>query len=325
MDDFSTSTLTQSKQEYTIRLLNILTPHILEGLQSIFEEADKLCVENGEAEKYLMTFQNFLSRIPQWNNVIIETERKRIVERSGCRHLEDLVTCTHILQLKLLTAIRVGTKQKKIDISIPSLDTFLHQVYIHTARTVWKNVYLFERDRTTQMQQNRHKLETLIQECIMNAIRDNIPVESILSQYLEETTEYNVTETLEEKVVAEPAGTVQAIDAQVAQEVSKVAPAPTPAPPAVQTATPWIPAPDPTKHLETEALLTSSSSSITDPANANANANVNEEDFRIKIGDMTEAPVLEVQTLSEPAPPAADPHAITLLPDLLLDDIEVLT
>jgi hypothetical protein len=112
-------------------------------------------------------------------------------------------------------------------------------------------------------------------------------------------------------VVAEPAGPVQAIDAQVAQEVSKVVPAP--APPA--TATPWIPAPDPTKHLETEALLTSSFS---------APAAAEEEDFRLKIGDMTEAPVLEVQTLSEPAPPAADPHAMTLLPDLLLDDIEVL-
>ena len=35
-----------------------------------------------------MTFQNLLSRIPKWNAVIIETERKRIIERSGCNYLE---------------------------------------------------------------------------------------------------------------------------------------------------------------------------------------------------------------------------------------------
>ena len=34
-------------------------------------------------------------------------------------NLEDLVTCVHIIQLKILTAMRVGQKQKKIDINIP--------------------------------------------------------------------------------------------------------------------------------------------------------------------------------------------------------------
>jgi hypothetical protein len=33
---------------------------------------------------------------------------------------------------------------KKIDISIPDLDTFVHKVYIHTARKCYSNVYLFD-------------------------------------------------------------------------------------------------------------------------------------------------------------------------------------
>ena len=41
----------------------------------------KLCIENDEENKYLMTFQNLLSTIPNWNNTIIETERKREREK----------------------------------------------------------------------------------------------------------------------------------------------------------------------------------------------------------------------------------------------------
>jgi hypothetical protein len=114
MDDFNVGSLHESKNEWGARLLTIVTPLIIEGFKSIFEEANKLCRENNETEKYLMTFQNFVSRIPKWNPTIIENERKRICDRSGCGYLEDLVTCVHIIQLKLLTAMRAGNKQKKI-------------------------------------------------------------------------------------------------------------------------------------------------------------------------------------------------------------------
>ena len=61
-----------------------------------------------------MTFQNFLTRVPKWNQEIIDNEAKRIVEQSKCNYLEDLLTCVHITQLKVLTSIRVATKQKKL-------------------------------------------------------------------------------------------------------------------------------------------------------------------------------------------------------------------
>ena len=114
MDDFNVSSLHESRNEWSARLVTILTPLIIDGYKSILEEAIKLCKENGEMDKYLMTFQNFISRIPKWNATIIEVERKRICEKSGCSYLEDLVTCVHIIQLKILTTMRVGHKQKKL-------------------------------------------------------------------------------------------------------------------------------------------------------------------------------------------------------------------
>jgi hypothetical protein len=149
-----------------------------------------------------MTFQNLLSRVPKWNSVIVEEERKRIIERSGCNYLEDLITCVHIIQLKVLTSIRVGNKQKKIDISIPKLDHFIHKVYIHVARKVYMNVYLFEKNiNPLQVQKNNRELETIIQECILTSIRESIPTEAIIRAYMDESVEQDeevIIENLDE-------------------------------------------------------------------------------------------------------------------------------
>jgi len=204
MDDFNVSSLHESKNEWGARLLTILTPLIIEGLKSIFEESYKLCRTNNEDEKYLMTFQNFISRIPKWNPSVIEQESKRIVEKSRCSYLEELITCVHIIQLKLLTSMRVGQKQKKIDINIPKLDDFVHKTYIHVARKIYKNVYLFELNiPPLQTQKNNRELEIIIQECILNTIRDSIPIENILKVYMDETVEEDVTEEIKEEVLEE--------------------------------------------------------------------------------------------------------------------------
>jgi len=207
MDDFVISNLHESRNEWCSRLVSIFTPLVNEGIRSIFNESWKLCLDNNEANKYLMTFQNLLSRVPKWNNVIVEEERKRIIERSGCNYLEDLITCVHIIQLKVLTCIRVGNKQKKIDITIPKLDNFIHKVYIHVARKIYTNVFLFEKNiNPLQMQKNNREFEIIIQECILMAIRDSIPTESIIRAYMEESMEQ------EEEVFIEP----------VPEEVEKV-------------------------------------------------------------------------------------------------------
>ena len=205
MDDFNISTLHESRNEWSARLISILTPLIIDGYKSILDEAIKLCKENNEMEKYLMTFQNFITRVPKWNQTIIENERKRICDKSGCAYLEDLITCVHIIQLKILTVMRVGQKQKKIDINIPKLDDFIHKVYIHVARKLYKNVYLFELNVSPlQIQKHNREMETIVQECILNSLRESVPVEAILKAYMDETMEEDVVEEVKEEYIQQP-------------------------------------------------------------------------------------------------------------------------
>ena len=202
MDDYSVTSLYESKNEWASRLVNILTPLVQEGFRSIFDEAVKLCVGSKEQDKYLMTFQNLLSRVPKWNPNIIKDETSRIKERSTCGYLEDLITCVHIIHLKCMTVMRVGTKQKKVDIKIPQLSDFIHKIYVNSARKLYSNVYIFEKGiQPLHIQRNNREFEIIVKECIYNTIRDNIPVEDLIKMYLEETIEDVVEVTENEEVI----------------------------------------------------------------------------------------------------------------------------
>jgi hypothetical protein len=98
--------------------------------------------------------------------------------------------------------MRVGNKQKKISINIPKVDDFIHKIYINVARKLYKNVYLFEvTSSNLETQKNNRAFEILIQECILLTIRESIPIESIIKSYMDETIEEEVIEEIKEEIV----------------------------------------------------------------------------------------------------------------------------
>lgn len=223
MDDYNITTLIESRNEWCARLINILTPCIIEGINSIFKEAYMICIENDEDEKYLMTFQNLLNNVPKWSSESINTEKERIEKSSGCNYLEDLISCVHIIHLKSLTTTRVGLKQRKININIPDINIFLHKCYINVARKIYINVYLFEKDiPPLQIQKNNRELELIIKECILNTIRDNIPTEQILRIYLDETTETDVEVEEKREIVPDKDLIKQREEARKEAELEKI-------------------------------------------------------------------------------------------------------
>jgi len=208
MDDYTSNVLNDSKNEWSILLINHITPHIIDGFRSIFNESVRLCEENDELEKYLMTYQNLLARIPKWNQSMINAENERIVKLCNCSYLEDILTCVHIIQLKVLSCVRVGNDTKKIKIDIPDFATFLHNVYANISRKLYSSIYLFEIDIPSLEQQRRNReFELMVQTCIMNTIRDRIPIETLLRQFIDETQEVEVSKVeklVETKPFVEP-------------------------------------------------------------------------------------------------------------------------
>lgn len=313
MDDFNVSALHESKNEWGSRLVTLLTPLIIDGYKSMLDESIELCKNNQERDKYLQTFQNLISRVPKWNQQIVENERKRICEKSGCNYLEDLVTCVHIIQLKVLTAMRVGQKQKKIDINVPKLDDFIHKVYINVARKLYKNVYLFQVGiEPLQIQKNYRELEIIVQECILNTLRESIPVEAILKAYMDESVEEDVVEEIKEEVTHEPImqtennnqintlnGTNNNGGGISFNEIDYVK---------TDNGIQQINAPKNIERLEELSALRNEQRKMETDDDNNVRLNISNQDFTLDN--------LDIHNIEEPK--------VELFPDLLIDEIEVL-
>jgi hypothetical protein len=282
MDDYSLASLQESRNEWCARLVNVLAPVMSEGFRSIFDESWKLCEQNNETGKYLMTFQNFLSRVPKWNATIIAQETQRIIDRSGCGYLADLVTCVHIIQLKSLTCMRVGSKQKKVDIDVPQLNEFIHKVYVHCARKLYTNVYLFERGippLTTQ--KNMRETEIIIKECILDSIRDSIPLEIILKTYMDETIEDHTEIKIKEEVISQ--------EPVVDEQQSNVVSATTPAPNASTDAAIIAAGGDPVSDAFPSISSTDAGAASTASTASTATADLSSSSASIKFNDMDSA------------------------------------
>ena len=169
----SVSVLVDAKREYTKQLIQVIRPYLLTGVLSIYDEAFNVCQENKESDLTMLTFQELLGEVPKWNNVMIVDETERIVTDSKCDYLEDLLTAVFVCHTKILTTVRVTNKDRKINLKIPCVENFVHQVYIEMAREFWKHPYLLNPLDVSKLeyQQNLKKAETLIHECLESTIR----------------------------------------------------------------------------------------------------------------------------------------------------------
>lgn len=195
------SVLGSTKDEYAIRLVKVLSPQVHRGITDIFNEAVALCVESGEPHKYLMTFQNFLSRIPSWSQETVGKEADRIVEDSKCEYIQELLACVHVAHLKILTSIRPSEASREVEIPLPKMNAFIHRTYINVARKLWQNTFLFETGiMPLEQQKNSREVNVVIHDSIMDAVRESLPVDKILKNYLQ-----GVEEQVETSVPAAPA------------------------------------------------------------------------------------------------------------------------
>ena len=173
----------EAKSEYTRQLCVFLVPtletYMLQVLDTAREEAPT-------PNKVLWQFQTILQGIPDWNQEKVLRETDKLQKDCPCDYLEELITAVFIAHTKVLSSIRLTTKQKKLQITIPKIDHFLHRVLSDCARTLWTNAYLFADSNSIEKQKNLRQVSSLINDSVLQAIRALLPVKSILREYLHE-------------------------------------------------------------------------------------------------------------------------------------------
>jgi len=186
MDGPEISVYGEAKGEYTRQLCVFLAPCLETYFLRLLDEARS---QAETSQKYLWTFQNLLQCIPDWNQDKVVRETEVIQKDCKCDYLEELLTAVFIAHTKVLSAIRLSTKQKKLQITIPKIDHFLHRVLSECARTLWTNAFLFVDTSSIEKQKNLRQVSGLIHDSILQAIRGLLPVRTILREYLHEDDE----------------------------------------------------------------------------------------------------------------------------------------
>ena len=174
------------KQTMRDNLTRVVVPHVADGLWSIYDNAKTACERNGQPEKILQTFQNLLTRIPQWNTETLDKEVDRIATVSKCDYMEDLLLGVFVSYIRAFASLQqTEATHVNIEFQRPSLSKFIHAYYIAVARKCWTAAYLFKTLGTSSEQQarNRRDIEVLLEGTVGEVIDSFIPWREVSKAY----------------------------------------------------------------------------------------------------------------------------------------------
>jgi Sec-independent protein translocase protein TatA len=177
----SVSLYSEARNEYLKQLSTWVIPPMVEFFR---HEYSSIVARDGH-KRAMAVFQEFCSTVPKWNQDIIESNVNTLLENCRCDYIEELMTAVFIAHTKMLTAIRVNSKQKKLQITLPKLDHFLHRIFIECARSFWKAPFLFSEElMPIERQKNILQLESMATEALSSAVRSLLPIKTILRDYM---------------------------------------------------------------------------------------------------------------------------------------------
>jgi len=173
-----------AKTEYTRQLTQFCLPAFLGFFLHLLDETKE---SEKDSKKLLLSFQNALKQIPEWNHEKVQIKTGIVIKDIKCDYFEDLLSAVFVAHTKVLSAIRLTSKQKKLQITIPKTEHFLHHTMIECARILWSNVFLFSPSGPAiERQKSMRQVEQLIQDGILQSIRSMLPVKNILKEYLKD-------------------------------------------------------------------------------------------------------------------------------------------
>ena len=188
--------IVEIKNEYTTFLINILTPFLYDGIKSLYDQSINEFNNINEKAKntpnivvpnILLLFQKFLKSVINFSNIVIENETNRIRNNSNCgAWFDDLVYAVIKSNIVLLTFSSCETSDvvdKKYHENI-NINNFIHKCYIECAKKFYNYPELFwHKYSKLDIKKNQREIFSIIESSIKDAIRNSLPMNSILKEF----------------------------------------------------------------------------------------------------------------------------------------------
>jgi hypothetical protein len=183
--DEQRSCLLFSQQQLTMILCNLLHRSVYEGIHHYWQYAKQNPHPEGGVYH---TFRAKLEMIPTWNSAVIDREYQRIIHKTKCNYLDQLIRKIFIYNTQLLAA--ADPVDRSVRVPVPRGERFIHSVYVTVARSLFESFWLMEDrpDRIGSVDQAKNLAKTyrLICQCIEDTIREMLPIDEIVSMKMEE-------------------------------------------------------------------------------------------------------------------------------------------
>jgi hypothetical protein len=220
----STAILVEAERKFMIKLCNAMTPVMVDSFLEMYKKA----IEVSQGRQTMIRYQVILQEVQHWNNTMAKQHTDAIIK--SCAMFPNLLAAVFVISVKIMSAVRISSESKKINIKLPSNDVFVHSCYIAVAKNLYENPHILVEKMTDQ--ERRVQLARRFDPLIKEVVDDFIPVQQILDTYIPNFTGELDMGATEDPVDPEPAEEPEPEEspATVPEPESTPAPEGTPAP-----------------------------------------------------------------------------------------------
>lgn len=199
MNNSSTCSVEWLSSEVTEHMCPIIRDffiHVFEHPENFLEP------DQQESHNQLIKFQLALKKIPNWTNTQIKKQIDEITNR--CNWFKQLLVGLFVAYINMISnGIRTSSKSKRLNLKLPSDETFVHTCFVTCASDLYEDPYVMkepEKKRDAELDKRLHK-------CILKSIYKLIPTRDILNEHIPMTNDMvtlGESEEIEPEAGAEP-------------------------------------------------------------------------------------------------------------------------
>ena len=168
--------LVEAERKYMAKLTNAMAPVMIDAFYELFQEAKK----QSQGRKVLIQYQALLKEVKNWNNTIVKQHTESIIK--SCAMFPNLLAAVFVILVKIMSAIKVSSESKKLNIKLPTNDVFVHSCYMAVAASLYEDPYIMIDDVSES--ERRTNITGRITKAVREVVEDFVPVQQILDTYI---------------------------------------------------------------------------------------------------------------------------------------------
>lgn len=168
-------------QWFSEEITDVVKPVIRDFFIDVYEKPESyLDPENENKDgNQLIKFQLALKKIPNWTTTQIKKQIDEIKHR--CPGFKQLLVALFVTYInKISKDIRTSSKARRLDVKLPSDETFVHTCFVNCAHNLYEDPYVMKKSEY----ERASELDRRLEKCISVAIRKLIPTLDIINNYI---------------------------------------------------------------------------------------------------------------------------------------------